>query len=110
MFLDEVNESDSFNGIDFIRTWTDVHLESSVTRLVNVLKDNLNQRFPEIELYAAFSALVPQDFPANRTELNVYGRGEIKKLADKFDGLLDSTEIITEWHECKSEIYDNLGH
>jgi hAT family C-terminal dimerisation region len=78
------------------------------TAIINAIKN----RFPESELYSAFSILDPKELPSDNRELDLYGNQEIKMLSDfygedkcvngnEFGKIIDKEKLIQEWNEVK---------
>lgn len=79
--------------------------------------DAIKNRFPESELYNAFSILDPRELPDNDKELFLYGNEEIEFLGNfygetrfvnenEFSGIIDKEGLKQEWNSAKIFLQD----
>ena len=78
------------------------------TAIINAIKN----RFPESELYSAFSIFDPKELPGDISELDLYGNQEIRLLGDfygetkysngnEFREIIDKEKLKQEWDKVK---------
>ena len=79
--------------------------------------DAIKNRFPESELYNAFSIPDPRELPDNDKELFLYGNEEIEFLGNfygearfvnenEFSGIIDKERLKQEWNSAKIFLQD----
>ncbi len=68
-FLDETDGVDEYDGVPLVRAYHDKTLTDRARDCVQVLVDNVTDRFPDNDKYAAFDIFHPTNFPDNGKDL-----------------------------------------
>ena len=107
-FLQATSDSDvnSYHGIEFSRHHLDSHLQSQAVQCATVIHQNISDRFPDNELFEAFTVFELSNFPANVTDLPRYGEVAIDHLANHYT-FIDKDALNREWGVAKYMIYNN---